>query len=147
MWPSGPMACSLRVHFKIHFLVTKQICRIMTKDGGRLEFSSLTGLRQENPWTSSDCWVNFSLQPKRKRKNVFVFGLCLFSLHLSPCDKIPVRDNLREQLLVLADSFRGFRPWFLGLLYLGRTSWMLQCATGAFIPCGQVTETGKSHNT
>jgi hypothetical protein len=32
------------------------------------------------------------------------------------CDKIPDRNNLREERFVVAHGFRGFSPWLLGLM-------------------------------
>jgi hypothetical protein len=48
-------------------------------------------------------------------KDVFV------TLHT--CDPNAWENNLKEELFILAHSFRGFSPWSLGSMHLGRTSW------------------------
>jgi hypothetical protein len=51
----------------------------------------------------------------------------VYVLFLCHCDKIPDRNDLREERFILVHRFKGFSPWLLGPVSLGRTSWGLEC--------------------
>jgi hypothetical protein len=44
---------------------------------------------------------------------------------LSCFDLIPQKSNLKEKRFILVLGFKGFSPWLLGPMHLGRISWLV----------------------